>query len=94
MSEIKYKGLKYDQCEWNPIKNRAAIKSDKSHADSTWIIGTKNKWSLCDDCVILPKFKRFKKRIQSKKLSMMENFTYLCFGGKPRPLGRGCRACF
>lgn len=54
-----------DACEWNPETNQAA-EDWEVHGEARWVVGTgKNNWHLCDKCKELPKFKRFKKKLNS-----------------------------
>lgn len=51
-----------DPCEWNPEKSEPTESKKLSHAEATWIVGAKGQWRLCDKCVELPEFKRYRVR--------------------------------
>jgi hypothetical protein len=62
--ECKNKKIR-DPCEYNPTEKRAAYENE-FHASAKWIVGHNGKWHLCDDCVKLQEFKRFKKIMRIK----------------------------
>ena len=55
----------HNGCEWNPDKDNPSYSHDPHYLNSTavWSVGTKtdNNFHLCENCVKLPRFKRFKK---------------------------------
>jgi len=59
-NKFKEKSMSTDMCEWNPDENREAFKNEHN-VEATWIIGN-GKYFLCDRCVQLPIFKKYKKK--------------------------------
>ena len=52
-------------CEWNPKINARYKEPFVSHAKATHYVGSPvrkgySPWAICDNCLKLPKFKRFK----------------------------------
>lgn len=51
-----------ENCEWNPVEDRAATNEDKPHGPATWSVGNMHNWHLCDTCAALPRFRRMTRR--------------------------------
>lgn len=49
-------------CEWNPDQNRALFNDEEPHAKAVWCVGAKGEWHLCDKCVNLSVFKKYRRR--------------------------------
>ena len=56
-------GYALDACDWNPAAERLARSDDEHHGWAVWSIGTREVWHLCESCAVLPKFKRFTRRV-------------------------------
>jgi hypothetical protein len=59
--------MSYEPCDWNPLTNDWALTDDMPHAEAKYCVGTKG-YHLCAECLLLPKFKRMKKKILSSWL--------------------------
>lgn len=54
----------FDGCDWEPARNRPALRSDVHHRTTraTVLVGHDGAWRLCDQCSGLQRFARYRKR--------------------------------
>jgi hypothetical protein len=53
-------------CEFNPILNEAATGKhpDDCKNEAVWSVGRKNNYHVCDSCVKLPYFRRYRRKVR------------------------------
>lgn len=65
MSDNKY-GAGNDGCFWDPVRGDATWSNSEHYqtVQATVIVGADGRWRLCQPCSELPRFKRYRKRVQ------------------------------